>query len=64
MLSGSMSFMAINAPAHIFVTSFPRIGGKRMESTIGSFSLVALSVETAGRIAGSSPLWSAGVLCV
>ena len=65
MLSGSMSFMSVNAQAHIFVTSFPGIGGgKRMESSIDSSSLVALSVETAGRIAGSSPLWSAEVLCV
>ena len=64
MLSGSMSFMSVNAPAHIFVTSFPGIGGKRTESSIGSSSLVTLSVEIAGGIAGSSPVWSAEVLCV
>ena len=62
MLSGSMSFMSINVPARIFVTSFPGIGGKRMESSIGSSSLVALSAEAAGGIAGSnSPMDSRGI---
>ena len=62
MLSGSMSFMSINAPAHIFDTSFPGIGEKRMESSIGSSPLVALSAEAAGWIAGSkSPMDSRGI---
>ena len=65
MLSGSMPFMSINAPARIFVTSFPGIGGKRMESSIGSSSLVALSADTAGGIAGSkSPMDSRGTACI
>ena len=63
MLSGSMSFMSINAPARIFVTSFPGIGGKMIESSIGSSSLVALSADTAGGIAGSkSPMGSRGTV--
>ena len=57
--------MSINAPARIFVTSFPVIGGKRVESSIGSSSLVALSAEAVGGIAGSkSPMDSKGIECI